>query len=119
MLATWLGRDCRWTLRPSRRHSIQSPRGKFYKLAGRSGVDLLFVEDSYRLEILGLVDLTAVEATNVIDSIAAGNLLSFMVSAGAFHIANIPIVRKSKYLSSLNCWIWCAYFGGAAGCSFT
>jgi hypothetical protein len=47
------------------------------------------VVDENRLEVLGFINLTAVETVNVIDSVAAANHLSSVVIAGAFHTRTV------------------------------
>ena len=46
------------------------------------------------LEVLGFIDLTALETVDVVHAVPAGNDLGLVVIAGAFHNTNSLILRN-------------------------
>jgi hypothetical protein len=58
------------------------------------GYWLVIIIDEDRLQVLGFIDLTAIETMDVIHSVTAANHLSSVVIAGAFHNPNSLILRN-------------------------
>jgi hypothetical protein len=59
---------------------------------------LLVIINRDRLEVFRFVDLPALKATHVIDSIAAGNHLCSIVTARTFHNSNITYFKEDERL---------------------